>query len=83
MERRGLLGGDIYDKILITGVHVRRAGRPEEIAQAIVFPGRIAGIPFLWPRRGGDAQEHGIAVIQPDEKKAFVHTAQFRGSSAF
>jgi NAD(P)-dependent dehydrogenase (short-subunit alcohol dehydrogenase family) len=34
---RGLLGDDIYDKVVIPRVHVRRAGRPEEIANAIVF----------------------------------------------
>lgn len=34
---RGLLGDDIYDKVLIPRVHLRRAGLPEEIAQAIVF----------------------------------------------
>ena len=34
---RGLLGDDIYDKVLIPRVHMRRAGRPEEIAHAIVF----------------------------------------------
>jgi NAD(P)-dependent dehydrogenase (short-subunit alcohol dehydrogenase family) len=34
---RGLLGDDIYDKVLIPRVHLQRAGRPEEIAQAIVF----------------------------------------------
>jgi NAD(P)-dependent dehydrogenase (short-subunit alcohol dehydrogenase family) len=34
---RGLLGDDLYDKVLIPRVHTRRAGRPEEIAQTIVF----------------------------------------------
>jgi NAD(P)-dependent dehydrogenase (short-subunit alcohol dehydrogenase family) len=34
---RGLLGDDIYDKVLIPRVHTKRAGRPEEIANAIVF----------------------------------------------
>jgi NAD(P)-dependent dehydrogenase (short-subunit alcohol dehydrogenase family) len=34
---RGLLGDDLYDKVLIPRVHVRRAGRPDEIAQTIVF----------------------------------------------
>jgi NAD(P)-dependent dehydrogenase (short-subunit alcohol dehydrogenase family) len=34
---RAILGDDIYDKVLIPQVHLRRAGRPEEIAQAIVF----------------------------------------------
>ncbi len=34
---RALLGDDIYDKVAIPRVHLRRAGRPEEIAQTIVF----------------------------------------------
>ncbi len=34
---RGLLGDDMYDKVLIPRVHLRRAGRPEEIAQTILF----------------------------------------------
>lgn len=34
---RGLLGDEIVDKILSESVHTRRAGRPDEIAQAIVF----------------------------------------------
>lgn len=34
---RGLLGDEIYDKVLLPNVHLRRAGRPEEIAQSIVF----------------------------------------------
>jgi NAD(P)-dependent dehydrogenase (short-subunit alcohol dehydrogenase family) len=34
---RGLLGDEIVDKILLESVHTRRAGRPDEIAQAIVF----------------------------------------------
>jgi NAD(P)-dependent dehydrogenase (short-subunit alcohol dehydrogenase family) len=34
---RGILGDDLYDKVLIPRVHTRRAGRPEEIAQTIVF----------------------------------------------
>jgi NAD(P)-dependent dehydrogenase (short-subunit alcohol dehydrogenase family) len=34
---RGLLGDDLYDQVLIPRVHVRRAGRPEEIAQSILF----------------------------------------------
>jgi NAD(P)-dependent dehydrogenase (short-subunit alcohol dehydrogenase family) len=34
---RGLLGDDLYDKVLIPRVHTRRAGRPDEIAQTIVF----------------------------------------------
>jgi NAD(P)-dependent dehydrogenase (short-subunit alcohol dehydrogenase family) len=34
---RGILGDDLYDKALIPRVHARRAGRPDEIAQTIVF----------------------------------------------
>jgi len=34
---RGLVGDDLYDKALIPRVHARRAGRPDEIAQTIVF----------------------------------------------
>jgi NAD(P)-dependent dehydrogenase (short-subunit alcohol dehydrogenase family) len=34
---RGLLGDEIYDKAILPSVHLRRAGQPEEIAQAIVF----------------------------------------------
>ena len=34
---RGLVGDDLYDKVLIPRVHARRAGRPDEIAQTIVF----------------------------------------------
>lgn len=39
MHRRGraLLGDAIYDNILSQRVHLRRAGRPEEIAETIVF----------------------------------------------
>lgn len=39
MHRRGRekLGDDLYDTLLATRVHSRRVGRPEEIAQAIVF----------------------------------------------
>jgi NAD(P)-dependent dehydrogenase (short-subunit alcohol dehydrogenase family) len=39
MHHRGrrLLGDEMYDEILQQRVHVRRAGRPEEIAQAIIF----------------------------------------------
>jgi NAD(P)-dependent dehydrogenase (short-subunit alcohol dehydrogenase family) len=39
MHQRGrsLLGDELYDKVLIPRVHLRRAGRPEEIAQTIVF----------------------------------------------
>ena len=34
---RGVVGDDLYDKVLLQRVHTRRAGRPEEIAQSIVF----------------------------------------------
>lgn len=34
---RGLLGDAIYDDVLLPQVHARRAGRPEEIAQSVVF----------------------------------------------
>ena len=34
---RAVLGDDIWDKVLIPRVHLRRAGRPDEIAQTIVF----------------------------------------------
>jgi NAD(P)-dependent dehydrogenase (short-subunit alcohol dehydrogenase family) len=34
---RGIVGDDLYDKALIPRVHTRRAGRPDEIAQTIVF----------------------------------------------
>jgi NAD(P)-dependent dehydrogenase (short-subunit alcohol dehydrogenase family) len=34
---RGLVGDDLYDKALLPRVHARRAGRPDEIAQTIVF----------------------------------------------
>ena len=34
---RGLLGDDLYDTAVLPSVHLRRAGRPEEIARAIVF----------------------------------------------
>ena len=34
---RGILGDDLYDKVLIPRVHSRRAGRPDEIAQTIIF----------------------------------------------
>lgn len=37
LRARGLLGDELYDKVLIPNVHLRRAGRPEEIAQSIVF----------------------------------------------
>lgn len=34
---RALLGDELYDKGLLPNVHLRRAGRPEEIARAITF----------------------------------------------
>lgn len=34
---RRLLGDDLYDKVLLPNVHLRRAGGPEEIARPIVF----------------------------------------------
>jgi NAD(P)-dependent dehydrogenase (short-subunit alcohol dehydrogenase family) len=34
---RQLLGDELYDRAVIPSVHLRRAGRPEEIARAIVF----------------------------------------------
>jgi len=34
---RGLIGDEMYDAVLKQRVHTRRAGRPEEIAQSIVF----------------------------------------------
>jgi NAD(P)-dependent dehydrogenase (short-subunit alcohol dehydrogenase family) len=34
---RGIVGDDLIDKVLIPRVHTRRAGRPDEIAQTIVF----------------------------------------------
>ena len=34
---RAVLGDEIYDKFLSQSVHLKRAGRPEEIAQTIVF----------------------------------------------
>jgi NAD(P)-dependent dehydrogenase (short-subunit alcohol dehydrogenase family) len=34
---RGIVGDELYDKGLLPSVHLRRAGRPEEIAQSIVF----------------------------------------------
>jgi NAD(P)-dependent dehydrogenase (short-subunit alcohol dehydrogenase family) len=33
----GIVGDDLYDKVLISHVDTRRVGRPEEIAQTIVF----------------------------------------------
>src|SRR6267143_669987 len=39
MHQRGraILGDELYDKGVLPSVHLRRAGRPEEIAQSIVF----------------------------------------------
>ncbi len=34
---RAMLGDDLYDKALLPRVHSRRAGRPDEIAQTILF----------------------------------------------
>jgi NAD(P)-dependent dehydrogenase (short-subunit alcohol dehydrogenase family) len=34
---RKLLGDEVYDRAVLTSVHLRRAGRPEEIARSIVF----------------------------------------------
>ena len=34
---RGVVGDDLYDKGLLPTVHLQRAGRPEEIAKAIIF----------------------------------------------
>ena len=34
---RELFGDEMYDEYLIPNVHLRRAGRPEEIAQSIAF----------------------------------------------
>jgi NAD(P)-dependent dehydrogenase (short-subunit alcohol dehydrogenase family) len=34
---RGMFGDELYDKGLLPSVHLRRAGRPEEIARSIVF----------------------------------------------
>jgi NAD(P)-dependent dehydrogenase (short-subunit alcohol dehydrogenase family) len=34
---RGLIGDEIYDEVLKQRVHTRRFGRPEEIAQSIIF----------------------------------------------
>lgn len=34
---RGLLGDEVYDSVVLPSVHLQRAGRPEEIAQSIVF----------------------------------------------
>ena len=34
---RAVLGDEIYDNVLVPRVHLRRVGRPEEIARSIVF----------------------------------------------
>src|SRR5258705_4131111 len=34
---RGIFGDDLYDKGVLPNVHLRRAGRPNEIARSIVF----------------------------------------------
>jgi NAD(P)-dependent dehydrogenase (short-subunit alcohol dehydrogenase family) len=34
---RKLLGDEVYDTAALTSIHLRRAGRPEEIARSIVF----------------------------------------------
>ena len=34
---RGLLGDAVYDELIATRIHLRRAGQPEEIANSIVF----------------------------------------------
>lgn len=34
---RGMLGDEVYDTVVLPSVHLRRAGRAEEIAQSIVF----------------------------------------------
>jgi NAD(P)-dependent dehydrogenase (short-subunit alcohol dehydrogenase family) len=34
---RAVIGDDVYDKGLLPNVHLRRAGRPDEIASSIVF----------------------------------------------
>jgi NAD(P)-dependent dehydrogenase (short-subunit alcohol dehydrogenase family) len=34
---RGIIGDGLYDQVLQQSVHLRRAGRPEEIARSIVF----------------------------------------------
>jgi NAD(P)-dependent dehydrogenase (short-subunit alcohol dehydrogenase family) len=34
---RGSIGDEMYDAVLKQRVHMRRAGRPEEIARSIVF----------------------------------------------
>jgi NAD(P)-dependent dehydrogenase (short-subunit alcohol dehydrogenase family) len=34
---RGIVGDKLYDEVVIPSVHTKRAGRPEEIAQTILF----------------------------------------------
>jgi len=34
---RGVFGDDLFDKAVLPGVHVKRAGQPEEIARTIAF----------------------------------------------
>ncbi|HEY7530569.1 MAG TPA: 3-oxoacyl-ACP reductase family protein [Gemmatimonadota bacterium] len=34
---RGILGDEIYDKVLLPSVHLRRAGRADEIARSVAF----------------------------------------------
>ncbi len=34
---RGMFGDELYDKVLLPSVHLRRAGLPDEIARSIVF----------------------------------------------
>ena len=34
---RGIVGDQLYDEAIIPSVHAKRAGRPEEIAQSILF----------------------------------------------
>jgi NAD(P)-dependent dehydrogenase (short-subunit alcohol dehydrogenase family) len=40
MHRRGraLFGDAVYDNVIASRIHMRRAGQPEELAKAIVFP---------------------------------------------
>jgi len=34
---RGIVGDQLYDEAIIPSVHAKRAGRPEEIAQSILY----------------------------------------------
>src|SRR5262245_4791848 len=34
---RKLIGDDIYDKTILPSVHLKRSGRPDEVARAIIF----------------------------------------------